>query len=122
MDWNYNKMGRSEWGFLVKSKDDIIKIIELLRKHNNLENCDLRGEDLHFYSAIQFNGEYYLCVGNLGRRQPTSDFIESNYDGKVYYPFEKPSWWNDTEKYTYVWNYDPKISFEENVEKIYGIF
>ena len=100
-------MGFREWGFLIKSEQDTIEVLELIDKHNKLEIGDpSRGEDLSFSCIIQNkeSNDYYLCVGNRGGGIFTSNFIKSNYVKPVYYPFEKPKWWSDESQYTYVWN------------------
>jgi hypothetical protein len=112
-------MGFREWGFLIKSRKDIDKIINLILNHNSLPwDYPIRGEDLVAYSIIQSKNDkkYYLCVGSEGGGDIITKYILSNYDNinTVYLPFEKPKWWNIQSKYTYIWKAkcpnDPIIS------------
>lgn len=89
----------------------LLEILKLVHKHNSSKNY---GEDLEVCSIIKHNknDKYYLCVTNGGGRDLTTDFIMSNYDNldNVYFPFEKPKWWNNKKKYSTFWSAN---SFEE---------
>jgi hypothetical protein len=64
-------MGRSEWGFLIKTKDDLDHVIELVKKHNAPENAENMGETLEMYAIFKHRVNMYLCVGNGGGRDYT---------------------------------------------------
>ena len=98
-------MDLSEWGFLIKNNEDIEEVILLVEAHNTCPNQNITGEDLRIYAIIKENisGNIYICCGNEGGRDMTNEFIEENYNGHVFWPFEKPSWWNNPSEYTYLW-------------------
>ena len=95
----------SEWGFLIKSNDDIKKLLKLLKAHNRCADPEQVGEDLYFYGMIKENksGNIFICCANGGGRWNTRKFIEDNYDGFVLWPFEKPTWWANKDKHTFLW-------------------
>ena len=100
-------MGFSEWGFLIRNKNDLDHIIELIEEHNNTEDL---GEPLFATCVFKYKDTIYLIICNGGGRIRTSDFILKNYEGtQCYYPFEKPSWWNSTDEQQIIWNKDEKI-------------
>lgn len=98
-------MGNREWGFLITSKKGVNKILKMVRAHNSSKKY---GEDLEVCSIIKHDedNKYYLCICNGGGAEQTSEFITSNYADlpNVYFPFEKPDWWNDDTKYSTFWS------------------
>jgi hypothetical protein len=98
-------MGRSEWGFLITCKKDVNEILKMVHSHNSSKKY---GEDLEVCSIIKHdeNDKYYLCVTNGGGRDFTTEFIMSNYAdiNNVYFPFEKPEWWNNEKEYSTFWS------------------
>ena len=97
-------MGRSEWGFLIGNKDDLIHVIDVVKLHNAPENAENAGETLEIYAMFKHRKKMYLCAGNGGGRESTSEFFVKNYKGpKIYWPFDKPKWWFDTKEEDYVW-------------------
>lgn len=97
-------MGRSEWGFLIKNEDDLKRVAEVINKHNTHENHDEVGEELFVFSIIKHKSKIYLCAGNGGGRCSTSLFLQNNYEGLIYYPFNQPKWWFETTDDDYVWH------------------
>jgi hypothetical protein len=92
-------MGRSEWGFPLTSQADLDQILKLITAHNN--NPEL-GETLDIGGILKHDNRLYLYITNGGGRELTSDFFEQNYSGEIYYPFDKPDWWNECKNY--VWS------------------
>lgn len=97
----------NEWGFLIKSNQDINIIINIVEKHNKLDiNNSLRGDTLCIYSIIQCNDDKknYLCLTNKSGEDRTTEFILLNYNNSiVYFPYSKPKWWYKKNKYTLLW-------------------
>lgn len=112
-------MGRSEWVFLVQSKSDVDEVVTLVNKHNTCENFDLIGEELEVYALLKRNkmDKYYLCVGNGGGREQTSQFIVTNYKKikTVFFPFNKPQWFSKSNALTSFWS-------AENEQEVTGTF
>jgi hypothetical protein len=98
-------MGKSEWGFLIKNKEDLKHVIDFVSLHNNWKNDDEIGEELYFICVFVYDMNTYCCVGSEGGRHNTSLFIEKHYKGKnkVFYPFDKPSWWFLEEEQKSLW-------------------
>ena len=74
-------MGQSEWVFLVQSKADVDEVIQLVKSHNESGES----EELEIYSLLKRNkmDKYYLCAGNGGGRDQTTNFIMRNYPKKT---------------------------------------
>lgn len=98
-------MGFSEWGILIKSQDDIIHLLEIIKRHNEKEDSSQKyGESLTLYSIIEYEKKKYACIGNYGGRDLTSEYLFKNAKfKKIYYPFEKPEGWFDNKKFKYLW-------------------
>lgn len=94
-------MGFSEWGFVVKSDEDISQVLHLIQQHNLLvDNDALQAETLIVYALLRriapnsTSTSYYLCAGNSGGRQATDEYLTEHCGTiKIYHPFMKPSWW-----------------------------
>ena len=113
-------MGRSEWGFLIRSNKDIETIKTLVANHNKESNFEKKGEDLEIYAIIQNpQGKYYICAGNGGGRDQTTDYIRSNYTGSFLIPFDKPTWWNKAKTMWRAKNQNDPIPnvFSKNIAK-----
>ena len=82
-----------EWGFHLENQHHIEEVMKLLKRYNLTKSggAPLIADRI---LRTQVNGEdrYYLVVVSEG--YAPSYFIESNYSGEVYYPSEKPRWWN----------------------------
>lgn len=121
------KMGRSEWAFLVKTKEDIDNVLSLVKSHNTCTDYDLIGEKLEVYALLKYKklNCYYLCIGNGGGREQTSNYIIKNYNNKtktknsVLFPFMKPEWFSDDEQMEPFWqakSYDEAMSPEKFIQ------
>ncbi len=88
-------MGRSEWGFLIKNKDDLIYGINLIKVHNT------SGE-------LQLLNMKKICIYVWEMVDLTSKYFEENYVGLIYWPFNKPLWWFKTK---YVWKSTKSFEF-----------
>jgi hypothetical protein len=101
-------MGRSEWAFPINSKEDVEKVLSFIILHNNLNVS----EDLEAYCILQNKDtkQYYLCVGNDGGREQTSQVLAKYYPkhNNVLLPFSKPKWYWDDTKITYFWQKQSK--------------
>jgi len=107
-------MGRREWGFLIKNKDDLKHVLELINEHNSDGNI---GEELELGCIFKYKKKMYLCIANGGGGADTTDFIVENYTGPLcYYPFDKPKWWLDMDKQEILWKADSKKSPESVFE------
>jgi len=94
-------MGISEWGFLIRNKSDLDHVIEIVKRHNTSKDV---GEPLEIYAVFKHESDLYLCSGNCGGRDSTSDFLAKHYTGPlIYWPFDKPEWWYETKDSDYVW-------------------
>lgn len=120
-------MGRSEWAFLVKTKEDIDNVLSLVKSHNTCTDYDLIGEELEVYALLKYKklNCYYLCIGNGGGREQTSNYIIKNYNNKtktknsVLFPFMKPEWFSDDEQMESFWqakSYDEAMSPEKFIQ------
>ena len=106
-------MGFREWGFYIESNEDIENVCAIISLHNRHVKADLlEAEELDVYAVIRHKSlstgkpMYYLCAGSSGGGEATSDFIADNYNGGVYFPHCKPSWWKECQDY--VWRGDEK--------------
>lgn len=91
-------MGRSHWVF-EKGDNDFSDVYALVTAHNAADNV---GETLHIDHTLLAEGRYFMIVLNFGGGELTSDYIEANYTGKVWYPWVKPAWWGHPELTTVV--------------------
>nr|QBK92002.1 MAG: hypothetical protein LCPAC304_03450 [Pithovirus LCPAC304] len=106
-------MGISEYGFLIRNQEWLDEVLRVIKSHNDAGIAAFRrrevGEEIWYNSILRHNetGNLYFCCGNGGGRDDTCKYIMSHYmydaPGRVVWPFAKPSWWWDEDKYTYVW-------------------
>jgi hypothetical protein len=108
-------MGRSEWGFLIKTKEDLDHVLELVDEHNSRDDL---GEELELTCIFKYRNKLYLCIGNGGGRSFTSEFIDKKYKGELcYHPFDKPKWWMNLDKQQIMWKADSKTPPETIFKK-----
>lgn len=98
-------MGKSEWGFMIKNKNDLKHVIDVVKLHNDWNNTNEVGEVLYFFCIFRYKSKMYCCVGNEGGRNYTIPFIATHFKGKeqIFEPFEKPSWWFLFDKQEMIW-------------------
>ena len=101
-------MGVRTWGFLIKSSEHVDDVLYLVKKHNSLcADEKIMAEPLEISSIVKDldAGNLYIECMNGGGGDNTSQWIETGSwcIPKIYYPFAKPTWWNNDSKVEYVW-------------------
>jgi len=102
-------MGRSEYGFLISTKQHLIDIKNLIKnlikKHNKIKTR----EPLYIVCFFRCNitGELWVCLANYGGRDNTINFLEkflpkTTIDMKQALVDKKPFWWNQTQEQTII--------------------
>jgi len=101
-------MGFSEWGFRVNNNDEIQNIYDIISLHNlHVKAGLLEAEKLDIYAIIRrrispsSKARYYLCAGNGGGSEATSNFLAENYTGSICFPHCKPHWWKECQDYAW---------------------
>ena len=94
-------MGRSEYGFIINSIDELKLIINIIKSHNECENYDLVGETLHVIGFLNYGKRCALLAHNSGGRDATTTWFESYLPITMewYPPFEKPDDWLESTDY-----------------------
>jgi len=122
-------MGYSSWIFLIKNKDDLQRIFDLIKTHNDSphDGSHTVGETLNIEKIFEYKLKKYLYIYNYGGRDSTTSFILKNcsYDDKIYFPFNKPKMLNKyLDKGEFIWkpekenDFPPDIFFEQtNLKK-----
>ncbi|KAH7621207.1 hypothetical protein Ndes2526B_g04020 [Nannochloris sp. 'desiccata'] len=93
-------MGNREYGVLVKTRDDLMRLKAMVEEHNrqNEAGIDTGSEELTWGPAILHRGKVYVCLHSGGghanewlwKYQKEHGFLLS-----IYLPWMKPSWWDD---------------------------
>lgn len=94
-------MGRSEWGLLVRSQQDMDTVEQLVSSHNRAD-WDDRGEDLAIgNNVVRFRGQLFMCIGNGGAAKQTSRFLNANRPDHmtIIWPFVEPQGWSQCRDY-----------------------
>lgn len=101
-----------EWGFHIENQKHTDEVIKLLKRYNLTRHSapPLIADRI---IRTQVNGEdrYYLSVISQG--YAPSYFIEANYSGSVYYPSEKPMWWDTCNDVVWTRDSGTQMSFPE---------
>ena len=117
-------MGRSEYGFLIRNQAQLDEVLKVIQGHNDADQAAFCrrevGEKIGYNSILKHNatGELYFCCGNGGGGRDTCNYIMRNYKfraGEVVWPFAKPSWWWDEDKYTYAWMANHETDVPRNI-------
>jgi len=110
-------MGKSEWGIQINSDKNLNSLKKIVSDHN-----DKFSEKLEIYCIIHYDNKLYACIGNLGGREQTTEFIKNHSDfdfAEFYEPFNKPTWWNDCQDYIWKSNTDKLVaSPSEDLPKV----
>ena len=106
-------MGNTEWAFLVKNPEDLLRWQESIRAHNTCENWEDVGEDLEVVSVLRYPGGLcedimvppglYLLATSMGGRDRTRKFVrEKMATGDVVLDFyNKPDNWLDCQDFAW---------------------
>lgn len=88
-------MEKSEWVFLIKNKEDLKHVIDVVSLHNIWENVNNEDcKDLHFICIFKYRSKMYCRIGNgcddyNTSSYKTSKFISIHFNSKrqIYEPF-----------------------------------
>ena len=110
-------MGIRTWAFLVKDSVHVDEVFDLIKCHNKLVNSKegegFVGEEIFLFCMIKHEDEWYMEVMSFGGGDISSKWISMCMFNipKIYYPFDKPSWWRDKSSFEYIWRQDSKTEF-----------
>ena len=90
---NYSsKMGKSEWGIVVRTKADAQRVLDVAAEHNAYPDYDVVGEPIEVYALLRFRGHIFIILGNGGGRESTAQWLVTKLPSKtvIWHPFRKP--------------------------------
>ena len=99
-------MGIREWGFMVRNKQDLNHVIDLIKRYNvSKHSCDSLTMTLVFI----YKSEIWLCCVTTDASSSVSDFMDDNYEGpKMEHGEDHEYWWSDLENQKNIWMIDKK--------------
>lgn len=122
-------MGYNEWAIPIiasgasEAKIRFNEIKSLIESHNNQSYyARTKGQDLALYWIFRYKDHLYICCGNVGGREATTEFIKSRAPkwavDNIFFPYETPIGWHENREL--VWESSSCIAVPTSIFELYN--
>jgi hypothetical protein len=91
-------MGNREYGVLLKTREDLARLKEMIEEHNKQnDGVDTGSEEITWEALLMHKGLLYVCLhsgGGYADEWMIKYQRQHRFELAVFWPWDKPAWWH----------------------------